>query len=79
MALLDASLEPFFRAVILLFALLNPFLMSVYLLDMIQNLDWHRFRGGVSGGGAISTVVFVGFAQGGGQLFGGGGLFGGAV
>jgi len=62
MALLDVSFEPFYRAVILLFALLNPFLMSVYLLNMIQSLDWHRFRGGVSGGGAISAVVFVGFA-----------------
>lgn len=62
MVSLDFSFEPFFRSVILLFALLNPFLMSMYLLNMIQTLDWHRFRGGLSGGGAISTVVFIGFA-----------------
>lgn len=62
MGLLDGQFEIFYRSVILLFALLNPFLMSVYLLDMIQNLDWQRFRGGLSGGAFISAVVFVSFA-----------------
>lgn len=62
MAFLDPSYEPFYRSVILLFALLNPFLMSIYLLDLIQNLEWKRFRGGLSGGALISTGVFISFA-----------------
>ncbi len=34
----------FIDGALLLFVLLNPFLLSVYLLDLIQELDGKKFR-----------------------------------
>ena len=54
---------------ILLFVLLNPFLLSIYLLDLIQELDLRRFVRVLVRGSAISGVVFVAFGWAGDAIF----------
>lgn len=51
--------EQFIRLTTLLFVLLNPFFMSVYLLDLIQEMRWPEFSKALAQGAAISTAVFV--------------------
>lgn len=55
-------MEDIVRSSTLLFVLLNPFMMSVYLMDLIQELDRATFRRVLSRGAVISTGVFVLFA-----------------
>lgn len=57
------------RSAALLFALLNPFLMTIYLLDLIRDLDAPTFRRVLLRGALISALVFVGFALTGDLLF----------
>ena len=57
------------RASALLFALLNPFLMSIYLLDLITDLRAAMFLRVLARGALISTVVFIVFALGGERIF----------
>lgn len=52
----------FVDSALLLFVLLNPFLLSVYLLDLLQALDGKTFRHCLLRGFAISGVAFVTFA-----------------
>ena len=54
---------------ILLFVLLNPFLLSVYLLDLIQDLDLRTFGRVLARASVISGVVFVVFAWAGDAVF----------
>ena len=54
---------------LLLFVLLNPFLLSIYMLDLISELDARRFYRALSGGGLISFVVFSAFAVAGDAIF----------
>lgn len=59
----------FFESLTLLLVLLNPFLMVIYLLDVIRELDSKTFILVLARGGAISTAVFVGFAAVGDSVF----------
>lgn len=61
--------KDFTNAVILLLVLLNPFLMCVYLLDLVQHLDGRTFRKTMIRAGIISGIVYIGFAAAGDQLF----------
>ncbi len=61
--------RPFIDSSVLLFMLLNPFLLSIYLLDLIQALHGTTFRRVLARGAAISTVVFVLFALAGDAFF----------
>jgi multiple antibiotic resistance protein len=61
----DAFLDSF----LLLFVLLNPFLMSIYLLDLIEQLDAATFRRALVRGVLISFVAFTMFAWAGDTIF----------
>ena len=50
------------RSVALLFLLLNPFLVVVYLVDVIQRLERGTFRRVMLRAGLIAAGVFCGFA-----------------
>jgi multiple antibiotic resistance protein len=55
------SLE-FFSSVTLLFLLLNPFLVIIYIIDVVQNLTKQEFLRIIIRAGIISSIVFVVFA-----------------
>ena len=61
----------FIRAVALLLALLNPFLVIVYLLDVVQTLDRSAFRRVLLRAALIAGVVFGCFALAGDAIFSG--------
>ncbi len=61
--------EQFIKSVLLLFVLLNPPLMTVYLLDLIRGLDRTTFNRVLLRGGAISAAVFAAFAVTGDAIF----------
>jgi len=61
--------EPYIASFVLLFALLNPFLMSIYLLDLITDLPLKVFWRVLARGALISAVVFSLFAWGGDAIF----------
>jgi small neutral amino acid transporter SnatA (MarC family) len=50
------------RSLALLLLLLNPFLVIVYLLDVLQKLDSRQFRNVLLRAGVIATIVFCCFA-----------------
>ncbi len=54
---------------ILLIVLLNPFLLCIYLLDMIQEMDLKKFSGTMIYTGVISTLIYIGFAIAGDTVF----------
>jgi multiple antibiotic resistance protein len=54
---------------LLLFALLNPFLMSIYLIDLISDLGVTVFLRVLARGAIISGIVFMGFTWGGDAIF----------
>jgi multiple antibiotic resistance protein len=57
------------KSFLLLFVLLNPFIMSVYLFELIRALSLRQFAAQLARAGWISLVVFVAFAWGGDALF----------
>ncbi len=61
--------KEFVKSAMLLFVLLNPFFISVYLLDLIQDMAWTAFAAVLLKGAAISSVVFVTFALAGETIF----------
>jgi small neutral amino acid transporter SnatA (MarC family) len=69
MSLTPLSSEPHLASFLLLFALLNPFLMSIYLLDLITDLGRGVFVRVLARGALISAVVFSIFAWGGDAIF----------
>jgi small neutral amino acid transporter SnatA (MarC family) len=69
MSLTTLSAEPHVASFLLLFALLNPFLMSIYLLDLITDLPKAAFIRVLSRGALISAAVFSLFAWGGDAIF----------
>lgn len=69
MSLTSISSEPHLASFLLLFALLNPFLMSIYLLDLITDLGRGVFVRVLARGALISAVVFSIFAWGGDAIF----------
>jgi multiple antibiotic resistance protein len=62
-------LEPHYASALLLFALLNPFLMSVYLIDLISDLPRALFVRVLARGAMISSIVFSLFAWTGDAIF----------
>lgn len=63
------AMDSFTRSFLLLFVLLNPFIMSVYLLELVQTLDKRRFASQLLRAGFISLVVFLLFAWAGDAIF----------
>jgi small neutral amino acid transporter SnatA (MarC family) len=63
------ALEPHIASFLLLFALLNPFLMSVYLLDLITDLPRALFVRVLARGALVSALVFSVFAWTGDAIF----------
>lgn len=57
------------KASTLLFVLLNPFLMSIYLLDLVQGLEPRHFTRVLTRAGIISGAVFIVFAWFGDRIF----------
>lgn len=66
---MDADIESFVKSTTLLVVLLNPFLMSIYLLDLIENLDDKTFFSTLARSVIIATTVFCVFALGGDAIF----------
>ncbi len=64
-----ALMEPYLRSFLLFFALFNPFLMSIYLLELIRGLSTATFARVLTRGSLISACVFVLFAWGGENFF----------
>lgn len=62
-------MSDFFHAIALLVILLNPFLVIVYLIDLVQDLDARTFTGILIRGGIIGSGIFVAFALVGDALF----------
>jgi len=62
-------MELFFKSALLLFVLLNPFLMSVYLVELIKGMSFKGFSNQLIRAGVISYVVFLIFAWGGEAVF----------
>jgi multiple antibiotic resistance protein len=62
-------MDPFIKSLALFLVLFNPFLMSIYLLDLIQDLDRPTFFRVLVRASMISGVVFVLFAWGGEAIF----------
>ena len=55
-------IEAFIKSTTLMFVLLNPFLMSIYLMDLMQDLDARTFFRVLTRAVVISGVVFSTFA-----------------
>lgn len=55
-------MDPFIKSFLLLFMLLNPFLLIVYLVDLVQELDLWAFFRILNRAAWISSGVFVTFA-----------------
>jgi len=54
--------DGFFRTTALLFVLLNPFLLIIYLIDVVEKLDKKEFSRVLIRAGMISIVIFCCFA-----------------
>jgi len=63
------NINAFVDSFLLMFVLLNPFLLSIYLLDLIEELDQATFRRALIRGMLISFVVFAAFAGAGDAIF----------
>ena len=55
-------MEDFLNSMALLLILLNPFLMVIYLLDLVQDLNLRSFTRVLMRAGLISVAVFILFA-----------------
>lgn len=62
-------MDPFLKSLTLFLVLFNPFLMSIYLLDLIQELDRKTFFTVLVRATVISGAVFLLFAWGGEAIF----------
>lgn len=61
--------SPFISTFILFFSLLNPFLMSIYMIGLIRHTDTKVFNKALIQGGLIAYAVFLLFAWGGEAIF----------
>ena len=64
-------MSDFIRSITLLLTLLNPFLVIIYLVDVVQNLKRRQFRHAIFVAGLIAIVVFCCFAILGDTIFSG--------
>jgi len=55
-------MDPFIKSFLLLFMLLNPFLLIIYLVDLVQEMDFHDFLKVLIRASCISSAVFITFA-----------------
>ncbi|OGH00002.1 MAG: hypothetical protein A2600_09255 [Candidatus Lambdaproteobacteria bacterium RIFOXYD1_FULL_56_27] len=62
-------MDPFLGSTTLFFFLLNPFLMSTLLIDLVQGLTFRSFVWVLFKAGAISVLVWSGFATFGEAIF----------
>ncbi len=62
-------LTPYIHSFALFFSLLNPFLMSIYMIGMIRNSEAKVFNRALIQGCVIAFVVFMLFAWGGETIF----------
>ena len=62
-------LTPYIHSFALFFSLLNPFLMSIYMIGMIRNSEAKVFNRALIQGCMIAFIVFVLFAWGGETIF----------
>lgn len=62
-------MNAFSESILLVFVLLNPFIMSIYLLELVQGLDAAKFSKQLVRAGVISFAVFVPFALAGDAIF----------
>jgi len=62
-------MDSFTRSFLLLFVLLNPFILSVYMLDLVKTLPFGDFARQLTRAVAISFVVFAIFAWAGEAVF----------
>ncbi|ENV75634.1 MarC family protein [Acinetobacter ursingii] len=62
-------LKPYIHSFALFFSLLNPFLMSIYMVGMIRNSEAKVFNRALIQGCVIAFVVFMLFAWGGETIF----------
>ncbi|HBC3670355.1 TPA: MarC family protein [Acinetobacter baumannii] len=61
--------SPFISTFILFFSLLNPFLMSIYMIGLIRHTETRVFNMALIQGSLIAYVVFLLFAWGGEAIF----------
>ncbi|WP_213316485.1 MarC family protein [Acinetobacter baumannii] len=61
--------SPFISTFILFFSLLNPFLMSIYMIGLIRHTETRVFNKALIQGSLIEYVVFLLFAWGGEAIF----------
>lgn len=61
--------DPFLKSLTLFLVLFNPFLMSIYLMDLIQELNGRTFLRVLMRATMISGIVFLLFAWGGERIF----------
>ena len=66
---MDLVLLQVAKSAVLLIVLLNPFLLSIYLLDLIEGLENRVFNATLVRGATIATSVFILFAAGGDAIF----------
>jgi multiple antibiotic resistance protein len=62
-------MDAFTRSFLLLFVLLNPFILSVYLVDIVRHFDAATYRGAIVKAGVVSAAVFCLFAAVGDSVF----------
>jgi multiple antibiotic resistance protein len=62
-------MQAIFDSAVLMFALLNPFLMSAYLIELIRDCSFRTFAAILIRASLIAGVAFVGFAAGGEAVF----------
>lgn len=62
-------MSEFLRSTALLLLLLNPFLVIVYLVDVMQKLEWTQFRGVMIRAGLLAGIAFSAFAVLGDRVF----------
>lgn len=63
------TFSPYINTFALFFSLLNPFLMSIYMIGLIRHTETKVFNKGLIQGGCIAYLVFLLFAWGGEAIF----------
>jgi len=62
-------MDVFTKIFLLLFVLLNPFTMSIYLLELVKAFDFFKFARLLLWASSMSLIVFIAFALSGEALF----------
>ncbi len=62
-------MQQFLQSTLLIFVLLNPFIMSIYLISLVRGVDLSRFSKLMIKAGLISYVIFLLFAWLGDRIF----------